>query len=232
MDKLGPGSDESTVQVLRTLPKASFQTIVDAGCGAGRQTLALARVLGTRIHALDSHRPFLDHLGRRAGEAGLGHLVQMHCMDMKDIPQVFNDIDLLWSEGAAYSIGFHSALESWRAALRGEGFAVLSELSWLRDKAPPSAKTFFESCYPGMRSVGGNAALAEAAGYRLLGTHTLPPEAWTEGYYDVLGPRAESLLGHPDASVRALASETLSEIEIFRQREGSYGYVFYILQRA
>jgi SAM-dependent methyltransferase len=162
MDKLGPGSDESTVQVLRTLPKASFQTIVDAGCGAGRQTLALARVLGTRIHALDSHRPFLDHLGRRAGEAGLGHLVQMHCMDMKDIPQVFNDIDLLWSEGAAYSIGFHSALESWRAALRGEGFAVLSELSWLRDKAPPSAKTFFESCYPGMRSVGGNAALAEA----------------------------------------------------------------------
>ncbi len=25
---------------------------------------------------------------------------------MKDIPQVFQDIDLLWSEGAAYNIGF------------------------------------------------------------------------------------------------------------------------------
>jgi hypothetical protein len=54
---------------------------------------------------------------RRAGEAGLGHLVQAHRMDMKDIPQAFQGIDLLWSEGAPYNVGFANALASWAPAL-------------------------------------------------------------------------------------------------------------------
>ena len=90
-----------------------FEVIVDAGCGAGRQTMALARELGTAIHAVDSHAPFLSDLGRRAERAGIGHLVQTHCMDMKDIPAAFPRIDLLWSEGAAYNIGFANALATW-----------------------------------------------------------------------------------------------------------------------
>jgi hypothetical protein len=51
------------------------------------------------------------------------------------------------------------------------------------------------------------------------------------GGMEKLEPRARSLVDHPDASVRDLAVETLEEIEIFRRSEGSYGYVFYLLQR-
>src|SRR5262245_59623553 len=110
MEKLGPGDNAHTLHALRLLPKRSFRLVVDAGCGTGRQTLALAAELGTVVHAVDSHRPFLDDLERRAGEAKFGHLVQAHCMDMKDVPHAFHDIDLLWSEGAAYNIGFANAL--------------------------------------------------------------------------------------------------------------------------
>lgn len=74
---------------------------------------------------------FLNDLAWRAREAGVEPLVQSHCMDMKDIPQVFPDIDLLWSVGAAYSIGLASALATWAPALSPGGFAVISELSWL-----------------------------------------------------------------------------------------------------
>ncbi len=56
-------------------------------------------------------------------------------MDMKDIPTRFNSIDLLWSEGAAYNIGFSNALTTWASAIDQNGFAVISELSWLRRKA-------------------------------------------------------------------------------------------------
>ena len=45
-------------------------------------------------------------------------------------------------------------------------------------------------------------------------------------------PRAKALVAHPDPSVRDFAVETLKEIEIFERSEGSYGYVFYLLQRA
>ncbi len=153
-------------------------------------------------------------------------------MDMKDIPEVFRDIDLLWSEGAAYNIGFRNALASWSAALAMRGFAVVSELSWLKESAPDEVRNFFRSGYPDMHSVQENIAAAEATGYRVLATHTLPRHAWIDGYYDVLAPRAKALLEDADPAVRDLAAETVREIDAFDRSEESYGYVFFVLQSA
>src|SRR5262249_59112046 len=89
MEKLGPGSNADTLQVLRLLPQQAFRVVVDASCGTGRQTLALARELGTPVHAVDSHAPFLSDLLRRAGEAGLEHPVPAPCLDLKDLPPAF-----------------------------------------------------------------------------------------------------------------------------------------------
>jgi cyclopropane fatty-acyl-phospholipid synthase-like methyltransferase len=232
MEKLGPGDNAHTLHVLRRLPKQQFRVVVDAGCGTGRQTLALAKELDVRIHAVDSYETFLNDLVRRAREANVEQLVQVHWMDMKDIPQVFQDIDLLWSEGAAYNIGFANALATWAAALTPDGFAVISELSWLGGAAPDAVREFFRSGYPDMQSVPHNMAVAERAGYKVLTTYTLPRQAWVDGYYDILAPRAKALLDHPDPAVRDFAAETVREIEVFQSAEDSYGYVFYILQRA
>ena len=231
MENLGPGGNAHTVKVLQFLPATEFKVVVDAGCGTGRQTIALARELGTVVHAVDLHAPFLAELERRAREAKVEHLVRTHCMDMKDIPGVFQSIDLLWSEGAAYNIGLANALATWAPALAPDGFAVVSELSWLKEQAPAPVKEFFRSGYPDMQSVQDNIELAESAGYRLLGIYTLPRDAWVEGYYDVLAPRAMVLLDHADPSVRAFAAETIREIEVFERSDDSYGYVFYALQR-
>jgi trans-aconitate methyltransferase len=231
MEKLGPGGNAHTLHVLRLLPEQEFGVVVDAGCGTGRQTMALAKELSTLIHAVDSCEPFLDDLVRRAKEAKIERLVQVHCMNMKDIPQIFQDIDLLWSEGAAYNIGFSNALATWAPALIPDGFAVVSELSWLKQQAPDAVREFFRSCYPDMQSVQHNMAFAESAGYKVLTTYTLPRQAWVDGYYDILAPRAKALLDHPDLSVRDFAAETVREIEVFRCSEDSFGYVFYVLQR-
>jgi SAM-dependent methyltransferase len=231
MEKLGPGGNAHTLHVLHLLPKGQFPVIVDAGCGAGRQTIALAKELGTIVQAVDSYEPFLNDLTRRAAEAGIERLVQTHCMDMKDIPDVFQHIDLLWSEGAAYNIGFANALTTWARAINPGGFAVVSELAWLRERIPDRAREFFLSGYPDMQPVTQNIAAAENAGYKVLDTYTLPKEAWVEGYYDILEPRAKALVNHSDPSVRDFARETVQEIEIFRTSEDSYGYVFYALQR-
>ena len=230
MEKLGPGDNAHTLRVLRLLPKRQFRVVVDAGCGTGRQTLALVKELGTLVHAVDSYEPFVNDLVRRVREAKVGHLVQAHCMDMKNIPQVFQDIDLLWSEGAAYNIGFANALATWAPALTADGFTVISELSWLKEQAPDAVREFFRSGYPDMQSVQQNLAVAERAGYKVLTTHTLPRQAWVDGYYDMLAPRAKALLDHSDPSVRVFAAETVREIEIFQCSEDSYGYVFYVLQ--
>ena len=232
MDKLSPGDDSLSLYVLRSLPEHRFAVVVDAGCGAGRQTFVLADELKTPIHAVDSYQPFLERLSQRANEKGLAQMVRMHCMDMKDIPGVFPTIDLLWAEGTAYNIGFANALTTWAKAIRPRGFAVVSELCWLRDKIPDAVKKFFESGYPEMQSVEQNIQTAEEAGFELFNTYTLPKEAWVKDYYDVLEPRAKSLARHSDLAVRDFAVETLKEIETFKISEDSYGYVFYLLQRS
>jgi trans-aconitate methyltransferase len=232
MEKLGPGGDAETLHILKSLPRQQFDVVVDAGCGTGRQTLALATQLRTVVHAVDSHQPFLNHLARRAKQAGLDQCVRIHCMDMKDIPTVFQRIDLLWSEGAAYNIGFSNALATWAPAIQKHGFAVVSELSWLSPRPPEPVVEFFRAAYPDMQSVQQNLRVVEKAGYRVLTTHTLPRPTWVDGYYDVLAPRAKALIDHPDSSVREFAAATVKEIEVFECAEDSYGYVFFVLQRA
>ncbi|MGH8524187.1 MAG: SAM-dependent methyltransferase, partial [Gammaproteobacteria bacterium] len=140
MEKLGPGANVHTRHVSRLLPKQKFHVVLDAGCGSGRQTMVLAKELGTPVHAVDSYESFLNDLTRRAKEAGIEHLVRTHCMDMKDIPGVFQHIDLLWSEGAAYNIGFSHALSTWASAINPGDFAVVSELSWLREQVPDAVR--------------------------------------------------------------------------------------------
>ncbi len=230
LEKLGPGDNAHTRKVLKLLPQRKFNVVVDAGCGTGRQTLVLAAELRTPIHAVDSRASFLEQLSQRARASNLDSLIETHRMDMKDIPTVFHDIDLLWTEGAAYSIGFGKAFATWQRALAPDGFAVASELTWLRDPSG-AAREFFHVGYPDMQSIADNVGAIEQAGYKVLTTHTLPAQAWTDGYYDILGPRARQMLQHPDAAVRGLAADTLREIEIFQQSEGSYGYVFYVGQR-
>jgi SAM-dependent methyltransferase len=232
MEKLGPGGDIHTLSVLRQLPELNFPVIVDAGCGRGRQTIVLARELATLVHAVDSYAPFLSDLAQQAEQAGLERFIETHCINMEDIPTVFPHIDLLWSEGAAYNIGFPNALTTWAPAIKKGGFAVVSELSWLREEIPDSVREFFSYGYPDMRSVEHNLEVAETAGYRVLSTYTLPDDTWVTGYYDILEPRAKTLLDHPDSSVKEFAAETIKEIEVFRCSKASYAYLFYVLQRA
>lgn len=232
MEKLSPGGNDHTLNVLRLLPTQQFQSVVDAGCGTGRQTMVLAQELDTLVHAIDAYDPFLNDLRRYAQSAGIDRFIQTHCLDMQDIPSLFPHIDLLWSEGAAYNIGFGNALTTWASAISKDGFAVVSELSWLKEQIPVAVGEFFRSGYPDMKSIPQNLEISEAAGYRVLNTYVLPKATWVEGYYDVLETRAQALVNHPDSSVRNLAIDTLKEIDIFNRSEDSYGYVFYVLQRA
>lgn len=231
MEKLGPGSNSDTLKVLAMIPKNAFPVIVDAGCGLGRQTMVLANQLQTMVHAVDASGAYLERLARYLQECCMEDLVQPHCMDMADIPSVFPEIDLLWSECSAYHIGFENALRTWLPAIKPGGYAVISELSWLHDQIPAEVRQYLQSGYPEMRSVDQNISLVKAAGYELLATHVLPRAAWIDGYYEKQVPLAQSLLNHAEQAVREFAFQTLEGIRIFDCSNDSYSYVFYVLRK-
>ena len=165
----GPGSDATTRRALDLArPIATDPKMLDFGCGPGRQTLVLAGDLGGHVTALDLLPPFLEQLEARAAEAGLGERITARRGSMTDLdPAEYPDgaYDLIWSEGAIYNVGFDTGLACWSRLLAPGGRIAVSEATWLVEDPPEDVRRFWESHYPGMRSVEANRRAVEAAGY-------------------------------------------------------------------
>jgi serine/threonine-protein kinase HipA len=205
--------------------------VLDLGCGSGRSALVLAETLRTKIIAVDNHQPFLDQLRATTAERGLEHLIEARCADMAAPGVPAGSIDLLWSEGALYLLGFADGLRLWRPLLAPGGCLAASECSWLSADPPTAAAAFFREGYPGMAGIQRNLERARAAGFEVIDHFTLPPEAWWDEYYAPLEARIAHLAPDADPELAAVLDETRREIELYRSHGDSYGYVFYLLRR-
>ncbi|HWB07746.1 MAG TPA: class I SAM-dependent methyltransferase [Pirellulales bacterium] len=226
----GPGSEECTLRALSELPAMrSSPTVLDLGCGTGPQTLVLAKSLGVKVVAIDLHHPSLERLEATAREHGLDHLIETRCVDFSQLDVMAGSVDLIWSEGAAYVLGFEEALNRWRDLLAPDGSMAVSECSWLIDSPPAEVRQFWDSAYPAMRSVAENERRAERAGLRVLGRFVLPEAAWDE-YYVPLADKIVRSRSAADREMAAVLDAAEREIDVFRRHGASFGYVFYLLQ--
>jgi SAM-dependent methyltransferase len=231
LPRQGPGSDACTREALRRLPVLpAAPRALDLGCGSGRSTLVLASALRTKVIAVDNHQPFLEQLRASAQERGLEDLIEIRCADMAAPGVPAGSIDLLWSEGAVYLLGFEAGLRLWRPLLTPGGCLAASECSWLVAEPPAAAAAFFREGYPGMAGIEENIDRARAAGFDLIDHFTLPPAAWWDEYYTPLQQRMADLAPAADAELAAVIDETRREIELYRRHGHSYGYVFYLLR--
>jgi serine/threonine-protein kinase HipA len=232
LPRQGPGSDACTREALRrlgALPAAP--RVLDLGCGSGRAALVLADALRTKVVAVDNHQPFLDQLRATARERALEHLIEARCADMAAPGVPAGSIDLLWSEGALYLLGFEDGLRLWRPLLAPAGCLVASECTWLCADPPAVAVEYFGAGYPGMAGIEENVGRARAAGFDVIDHFTLPPEAWWDEYYTPLEARIAELAPDADPELAAVVAETRREIELYRRHYDCYGYVFYLLRR-
>ena len=233
LPRQGPGSDACTREALRRLPPLPARPrVLDLGCGPGRHTLVLAETLRTRVVGVDIHQPFLDQLQETARERGLAGLIKAWPGDMAAPPGVAaRTIDLIWSEGAIYNLGFARGLGLWRPLLAPGGLVAATECSWLVDDRPAEAAAFWADAYPAMSDVAGNTDAAEAAGFEVLDGFALPPSAWWDEYYTPLLENVGRLRPTADAELMAAIEGTEREIEMYRRFGHSYGYVFYLMRR-
>ncbi len=231
-----PGSDASTRRALELLPDLPpAPRVLDLGCGPGRQTLALAAALeGSRITAVDIHRPYLDRLQRAAAALGWDDRIAVEKASMDKLSFAPGSADLIWAEGSAYCIGVEAALELWRPLLAQGGLLGFTELTWLADERPPQAAAFWAEAYPAMTDLAGNTARLTAAGYAALHAFALPPSDWWDEYFTPLLERVAFLRAnaprHVDLAPAIAATER--EVELYRRYGGSFGYVFYLARRA
>jgi SAM-dependent methyltransferase len=234
LPRQGPGDRDATLRALACLPPlTSRHRVLDIGCGSGAQTLDLARATDAHIVAVDNHGPFVDILAGKVTEFGLGHRVVPQIGDMADLRFPDEAFDVIWSEGAAFIIGFGQALSAWRRLLRPQGHMVISELCWLRDDPPAEVREFFASEGADVGDFSARRNAIAAGGYRLLGDFALPSVGWWENYYVPLAERvARCKAEHPqDADALTVTARIEHEIEIYRRHGDCFGYGFFVMGR-
>ena len=207
--------------------------VADIGCGTGSQTAVIARQPGVdRIVAVDFIGEFLDTAQSRFAGAGLK--AETLQADMGALPFEPESFNVIWSEGAAYNIGFANAAQCWNPFLKAGGFLAVTELSWLTDNnRPQPLQDYWATNYPDIDGVANNIARLEAAGYKLISHFTLPAHCWTDNYYRPMQAALEPFLARWNYSpeAQAFAESVNKEISVYEEYGGLYGYEFYIAMK-
>ena len=212
------------------LPSAPL--VLDVGCGPGSSSLLLAQETGGRVVGLDLHGAFPRELRRRAGHAGLeARLLGVHG-NMESAPFAPGTFDVVWSEGALYSVGFPRGLEICRELLKPGGHLAATEAVWLEAEPPEEIRRWWEAEYPGITGVDANLALISEAGFDPLHHFTLPAAAWWEYYRPLEARLGELRRRHAgDEAALDVLDEAQVEVDMYRRHGRSYGYEFFICRK-
>jgi trans-aconitate methyltransferase len=233
LPRAGPGGDEHTRRALELVPGDASPVVLDVGCGPGAQTLCLARALPeARILAVDLLAEMVQETNRRISEAGLTDRAQAVMGDMAQLLVQPGSQHLIWCEGAIYFMGVAEALRTWRPLLAVGGTVAFTEPVWLTEAPPHEVHSWWLSEYPAMSDDGQIRAQIDLAGYRTVGSFTLPASAWWDEYYKPMQTRIAALQARlPDdpAAVEVVRSAQV-EIDMFQRFSEHYSYAFYIVQ--
>ncbi len=234
MERQGPGSPEATLKALSFIDNLSDNScIADLGCGTGGQTMTLAKHVQGKITGLDLFPDFINILNRNAMQSGLQDRVKGIVGSMDNLPFEHEELDLIWSEGAIYNIGFERGLNEWRKYLKTGGYIAISESSWFTDERPAEINNFWMDAYPEIDTIPNQVAKIHKAGYLPVATFILPENCWTEHYF---APKIKAQEIFLNEHVGNKAAEEFMKLQpheedLYRKYKEFYGYVFFIAKK-
>ncbi|MDH8700868.1 SAM-dependent methyltransferase [Dysgonomonadaceae bacterium PH5-43] len=228
----GPGSPETTRTALDFIDNLTEHSrIADIGCGTGGQTITLAQYVPGKVTALDLFPDFIKIFNQNAELMGLQNRMKGIVGSMTDpLPFEKESLDLLWSEGAIYNIGFERGLNEWRQYLKTGAYIAASEATWFTDERPDEINEFWEANYPEIDTIPNKVAQMQKAGYIPVATFVIPENCWTEHFFAPCHKAQEDFLKkYPNnKTVESLIYNQRREEVLYNKYKEFYGYVFYI----
>lgn len=227
----GPGSPEVTLKALsfiESLPPDAH--IVDIGCGTGGQTMVLAQHTTGQIKGIDFFPAFIELFNQNAHNLHLQDRVKGEIGNMEDLQLEESSLDLIWSEGAIYNMGFEKGLQSWRKFLKTGGYIAVTEASWFTDQRPSEIEQFWQDAYPGIDTISHKVAQMQQAGYVPVAAFILPENCWIEHFYQPQVAVQDFFLKKyaTNQMVAGFIANERREALLYEQYKAYYGYVFYI----
>lgn len=231
----GPGSDITTAKALSLteLKDDGFLQVADLGCGTGAQTFTLAQHLNAEITAVDLFPEFLHQLNQRSELKGINSKISTIEGSMEELPFERNSLDLIWSEGAIYNMGFTKGLNYWKQFVKPGGYIAVSEISWLTNERPEEIETFWNTAYPEIKTVAEKIQDIQTLGLIPVGYLILPESDWIEHYYAPLEAKSNAFLSDHNHSemAQAVVTENQKEFDLYKTFKAYYSYGFYVMQK-
>lgn len=231
VERQGPGSPEVTLKALSFIDNlTSDSQIADLGCGTGGQTMVLGQHAPGQITGMDLFPRFIDLFNDNARRFNLQNRVKGIIGSMDNLPFEKESLDLIWSEGAIYNIGFENGLKTWRPYLKQGGYVAVSEATWFTNERPAEVESFWNNEYPEIDTISCKIGQMQNAGYIPVASFILPGNCWTEHFYS---PQVEAekifLEKHTG---NKMAEEFITneryERELYNKYKEFYGYAFFI----
>ncbi|MBP1665704.1 MAG: eryG [Bacteroidetes bacterium] len=231
MERQGPGSREVTIKALSFVDNlTSGSRIADIGCGTGGQTMVLAQHAPGKITGIDLFPVFIDLFNANARKMNLQDRVKGVVGSMDKLTFDNEELDLIWSEGAIYNIGFERGLNEWKRFLKSGGYIAVTEASWFTDNRPDEIDAFWKDAYPEIDTIPKKVAQMQKAGYIPVASFILPENCWTEHFY-VLQIQAQEIFLDKykgNKAAEELVANERHEAVLYSKYKEYYGYVFYI----
>jgi len=234
MERQGPGSPEVTLKALGFIDNLTEKSLIaDIGCGTGGQTMTLTKHTEGNITGLDLFPGFIDIFNCNAKQSGLQYRVKGIVGSMDNLPFGDEELDLIWSEGAIYNIGFERGLNEWRKYLKTGGYLAVSEASWFTDERPAEIHNFWVDAYPEIDTIPNQVAKIHKAGYLPVASFILPESCWTEHYFALKVKAQEVFLAKYAGNKAAEEFNSMQsyEVELYNKYKEFYGYTFFIAKK-
>lgn len=231
VERQGPGNPKVTIKALSFIDALTAESrIVDLGCGTGGQTMVLAQNVPGQITGIDLFPAFINIFNSNANRLNLQDRVKGIVGSMDDLPFEQEELDLIWSEGAIYNIGFERGVNEWRKFLKTGAYLAVTEATWLTQNRPAEIEKFWMDAYPEIDTVSNKVAQIERAGYLPVATFLLPEECWTDNFFAPQIPAQENFLKKYAGNKMAenLVEYMHVEARLYDLYKAHYGYVFYI----
>lgn len=230
-ERQGPGSPEITLKAASFIDNLTEKSqIADIGCGTGGQTMVLAQHVPGHITGLDFFPGFIERFNANAMALNLQDRVKGIVGSMDNLTFQKEELDLIWSEGAIYNIGFERGLNEWRDYLKTGGYIAVTDISWFTEDRPTEIFEYATKVFPEMDTIPDKVALMLKAGYKPIATFMLPESCWLEHYFTPLLKARDRFL------TKYAGNETAEKFIEFQQYDAEmyykykefYGYTFFI----
>ena len=229
-ERQGPGSSEETLKALGFIDGLTGKSkIADIGCGTGGQTMVLGQNTPCEIIGIDVWPDFINQFNQNARNKNLQDRVKGIVGNMENLPFQEEELDLIWSEGAIYNIGFERGLNEWRKFLKQDGYIAVTENTWFTEERPAEIQEFWQKIYSEIDTIPNKVAQMQKAGYLPVATYILPETIWID-YYTWQTLRRKSFLKkyNGDKTIEEFIASMHYEADLYYKYKAYYGYMFYI----